>query len=587
MMMAVETEGRATMERVPLDLDVEGRSDDVAYAEKRASSTIDRGNVVPVGRSTGEASEKQEVTISLGKDIENQGEDVQANVEELKRSETASSGPPYSSFGSLEKKFIVFSATMAAFFSPFTAQIYFPALNTIAKDLNVSPSKINLTMTTYMILQATAPAFVGGFSDTAGRRPAYIVCFVLYIAADIALALQNNYIALLILRMLQSAGSSGTVALANAVVADIATSAERGIYIGITSLTGILAPSLGPVLGGILSQYAGWKWIFGFLAILATVFFIPMLLFFPETCRKIVGDGTIPPPKLNHSLTSILKEKKRTKAGSPPDYAKRDELAKGRRIRFPNPLATLKVVGEKEAFMILFFAGILYSGFYAIISGIPSQFKAIYGYSDLKVGLMYLPMSGGSLLAAFTQGKLIDWNYQRHARNLGIKVVKSRQQDLSNFPIEKARLQIALPMLFLAFACTVTYGWILHFQTNVAGPCVLLVLLGYSLIASTQTVSILIVDINPGIAGTATAALNLVRCLLGAGATALIVPMTNRLGLGWSYTLIGFIDIGLAPMLLVVMRWGPGWRKARAAEEKRRKEEKEKRMMANGDGEKV
>lgn len=58
--------------------------------------------------------------------------------------------------------------------------------------------------------------------------------------------------------MVQSAGSSGTVALASAVAADVATSAERGTYIAITSLTGILAPSLGPILGGVLSQDAGW-----------------------------------------------------------------------------------------------------------------------------------------------------------------------------------------------------------------------------------------------------------------------------------------------------------------------------------------
>lgn len=103
--------------------------------------------------------------------------------------------------------------------------------------------------------------------------------------------------------MLQSAGSSGTVALASAVVADVATSAERGIYIGITSMTGVLAPSLGPLLGGILAQYAGWHWIFGLLAIFAVVVFIPMLLFFPETCRKIVGDGSIPPCVPLPSLT--------------------------------------------------------------------------------------------------------------------------------------------------------------------------------------------------------------------------------------------------------------------------------------------
>jgi MFS family permease len=394
----------------------------------------------------------------------------------------------------------------------------------------------------------------------------------------VALAIQNNYVALLVLRMVQSAGSSGTVALANAVVADVATSAERGIYIGITSLTGILAPSLGPILGGILAQYAGWKWIFGFLAIFAFSFFVPLLLFFPETGRNIVGDGTIPPPKWNRSLMNYINEHKRLKEGIQPDYAARDELARKRgRIRFPNPLATLVVATEKEATCVLGFAGIVYAGFYAIISGMPSQLKEIYGYSDLVVGLMYLPISGGSLLAAFTQGKLIDWSYHREARRLGIKVVKSREQDLSNFPIEKARLQVAIPLLFACALFTVAYGWILHFRTNVAGPFIILFFLGYTLIASTQSISILIVDINPGLAGTATAAFNLVRCLLGAGATALILPMTNAMGWGWAYTLIAFIYVIMSPLLWLVIRNGPGWRKARWEVERGRKKKRGRR----------
>ncbi len=220
---------------------------------------------------------------------------------------------------------------------------------------------------------------------------------MIYIAADIALALQNNYVALLVLRMVQSAGSSGTVALANAsssslpslfnlsnnpqVVADIATSAERGSYIAITSLAVVLAPSLGPILGGIISQYLGWHWIFWFLAILAVVFFIPTLLFMPETCRLIVDDGSVPPPKWNRSLLNHINERKRENAGlGAPDYALRDELARKRgKVKFPNPLATLVIACEKEGFIVLFYAGIVYAGFYAVISGMPSQFKVICG----------------------------------------------------------------------------------------------------------------------------------------------------------------------------------------------------------------
>lgn len=355
------------------------------------------------------------------------------------------------------------------------------------------------------------------------------------------------------------------------------------MYIGITSLAGILAPSLGPILGGVISQYAGWKWIFGFLAILATVFFIPFILFFPETGRNVVGDGTIPPPRLNQSLTGYINEKKRLKEGIAPDYAERDALAKNRHIRFPNPIATLVVAAEKEGALILGFAGIVYAGFYAILSGIPSQFQELYGYNELIVGLVYLPIAGGSLAAAFTQGRLIDWAYAREAKKLGLAVVKSKQQDLTNFPIERARLLVAMPMLVVSSLFTVAYGWVLYYQTNVAGPLILLFFLGYTLIASTQSISILIVDINPGLAGTATAAFNLIRCLLGAGSTALILPMTNAMGVGWAFTLIGLIYIVLSPMLLAVIRWGPGWRRARWARDAIKAKEKQERKDAKTD----
>lgn len=144
--------------------------------------------------------------------------------------------PLYSSFSLWEKRLIVLGAALSAFFSPLTAQIYFPALNVVANAFHVSTSKINLTVTTYMIFQGITPMFIGGLADTAGRRPAYLLCFVVYIAANIGVALCQSYAELMILRCLQSAGSASTVALCQAVVADIVTSAERGQYIGITSI---------------------------------------------------------------------------------------------------------------------------------------------------------------------------------------------------------------------------------------------------------------------------------------------------------------------------------------------------------------
>jgi hypothetical protein len=147
---------------------------------------------------------------------------------DLERLHTAESiSPAYSIFTKKQKRFIVLMVSCAGFFSSISANIYFPALNALSRDLHVSQELINLTLTSYMIFQGLAPTLVGDLADMAGRRPAFILCFIIYIGANIGIALQDSYAALLILRSLQSTGSSGTIALGAAVVADIATSAER------------------------------------------------------------------------------------------------------------------------------------------------------------------------------------------------------------------------------------------------------------------------------------------------------------------------------------------------------------------------
>lgn len=65
-------------------------------------------------------------------------------------------------------------------------------------------------------------------------------------AANIGIAVQDSYAGMLVLRCLQATGSSSLISLANAIVADISPSSERGTYISYASLGTILGPSLGP-----------------------------------------------------------------------------------------------------------------------------------------------------------------------------------------------------------------------------------------------------------------------------------------------------------------------------------------------------
>ncbi|KAL8804010.1 MAG: hypothetical protein Q9223_005943 [Gallowayella weberi] len=117
---------------------------------------------------------------------------------------------PYSVFSKPEKRWIIFLVALAGFFSPLSANIYFPAVKYLARDLHVTLELINLTITAYLVCQGIIPSLVGDTADMIGRRPVYIGAFSVYLAANIGLALQNSYPALLVLRILQSSGSSGS-----------------------------------------------------------------------------------------------------------------------------------------------------------------------------------------------------------------------------------------------------------------------------------------------------------------------------------------------------------------------------------------
>lgn len=414
--------------------------------------------------------------------------------------------------------------------------------------------------------------FIGDFADKTGRRPAYLICFSIYIVANIGLALQNHYVALFLLRCLQSAGSSTTIALSSGVVADISTSHQRGSYMGFVTAGSLLGPSLGPVAGGLLAQYLGWRAIFWFLVIFASAFLIFFTLFFPETARGVVGNGSLPPQSWNQSVVGYLKtrlaRRKQARAGAgaaPPLSEDGDDgrLIRRRKARFPNPLKTLSIVFQKDTSILLLSNALLFAGFYDVAASIPSSFHELYYLDDLQIGLCYIPFGLGATLASILNGKFLDFNYRRIAKKLGQPLVKNRHTDLRNFPIEMARLQIAFPLLASGSFAVIAFGWVLNYGVHIAAPVTILFVMGMSLTGAFNTVSTLLIDLYPTKAATATASNNLVRCLLGAGATALINPMIKAMGRGWCFTFIALVMLATSPLLLVVIRWGPKWREER------------------------
>lgn len=112
-------------------------------------------------------------------------------------------------FSQSQRWYIVGLIAGAGWFSTLSSFIYYPVLSILSNDLHTSVAHINFTVTAYLAISGVAPSIVGDAADMFGRRPIYLITLSLYFCANIGIALQNDFVALLLLRMLQSAGISG------------------------------------------------------------------------------------------------------------------------------------------------------------------------------------------------------------------------------------------------------------------------------------------------------------------------------------------------------------------------------------------
>lgn len=470
----------------------------------------------------------------------------------------------YSVYTPVKKRWLCAIASLAALFSPLSANIYYSATTTLARELNTSITNINLTVTCYLIFQGLAPTFAGGLSDKIGRRPVYLICFLLYIPANIGLALQTDYAALFVLRCLQSAGGSGTVALAYGLVSDIITSAQRGSYASYVTLGAMIGPSLGPTIGGLLDHYLGWRSIFWFLAIFSGITFLVIATFLPETNRRIVGNGSLPPQPWNRSLLGFYRQHCLKRKGSKaPSHITTPQTRKPLSL-----VQSLYIFKDKESCLLLVYAGLFFASFYLVIATLPALLESKYHLNSLQIGLCFIAMGAGSITANLINARFMDWNFRRHATKAGITIDKNKQQNLRYLQIERIRLEIVLPIIFACCAVAVAYGFVIQHAVYLAAPLILLYLIGTTLTCAFQGLSALIVDLNRDTAGSASAAMNLSRCLLGAGASALAVPLEQAVGMGWTSVLAVAVWLAIAPVIPWLIRKGPQWR-----EEKRLKGE--------------
>ncbi|CAJ2508929.1 Uu.00g139550.m01.CDS01 [Anthostomella pinea] len=472
---------------------------------------------------------------------------------------------PYSIYGRKERWILVAMVAVTGMFSPLPANIYFPALPTLAEAFNRSVEDINLTVTIYLAMQGCSPMLWGPLSDRYGRRPLFLLCLLILAGSSLGLALcpTSAFWLLLLLRAVQAGGCASMIALGAGLIGDIATVEERGGYFGMFNLGPMLAPCIGPAVGGALSEHLGWRSIFWFLLIVSGGCFVVVLLFLPETMRALVGDGSWTPRHwMYQPLTPIVGRKRSSDTEVGPGQV--DDSVEVKKRSSVNPF---HLFVYPDILLTLLYTGVVYAVNYTITSTISSSFAATYPYlSETLLGICYLSTGLGMILGSTITGKLLDLDYARLRRKRGLARAgdDSTEEDDDDFPIEYARLRMMPTLLVIFVACVVGWGWCIQFGTSIAGPLVLQVILGYTSIAILNTTMTLMVDIIKNQSSGVTACTNFVRCSLAAILVSVIDKATqSRLGYGWTYTLLGGLCALLLPVLYAEIRWGPKWRMER------------------------
>ncbi|KAJ6024978.1 hypothetical protein N7540_005775 [Penicillium herquei] len=432
----------------------------------------------------------------------------------------------------------------------FASTAYYPALYPISRDLDIEPSKMYLTITTYMLMQGLAPLFTGSISDRKGRRPILLICMLIFIMATIGLALQRSYVALMLLRCLQGIGTAGVFIPTFALVVDIVARSERGKYMAYVTMGSTVGTSTGPIIGGVLSRTLGWRSVFWFLVIFSAVVFILLATCLRETCRVIVGDGSISPPSWNRPLIYH-------RSNDPPDHGSLTVFS-----RPPKVMDCFKVLLTKEVGCLIFFWSLICWGQIVVEISLPLVFSKKYHLNSLHIGLCYIPWATGAIAARWSVGSLADWNFRRLGHKAGIDIKPNQQlkEDLERLPLERIRLQIALPAVYLACALTAAYSWAAVSDVHISCPLVLLFFLGNATTGATNVIAALIVDLKAYRPATVRSAMAIFKSLPGAGIAAAINPAINSVGFGWLGTIISSSWVACSCILWIIYFRGQQWR---------------------------
>src|SRR5208282_3784699 len=157
---------------------------------------------------------------------------------------------------------IALAVTLATFMEVLDTSIANVALPHIAGSLSAGQDESTWVLTSYLVSNAIVLPLSGWLSSIIGRKRFYMGCVALFTVSSFLCGFSPNLGMLIFFRILQGVGGGGLQPSEQAILADTFPPAKRGMAFAVYGIAVVMAPAIGPTLGGWITDNFTWRWIF-------------------------------------------------------------------------------------------------------------------------------------------------------------------------------------------------------------------------------------------------------------------------------------------------------------------------------------
>src|SRR5499427_7111362 len=151
---------------------------------------------------------------------------------------------------------------MAAFMEVLDTSIANVALPYMAGNLGASNDQSTWVLTSYLVSNAIVLPISGWFASVLGRKRFFMACLSIFTLSSLLCGIAPSLGAIILFRVLQGAGGGGMQPMCQAILADTFPPRQRGLAFALFGIVAVVGPTIGPTLGGWITDNYAWRWIF-------------------------------------------------------------------------------------------------------------------------------------------------------------------------------------------------------------------------------------------------------------------------------------------------------------------------------------